>query len=133
MKTLLVLSVVCACAFGASEKFARSPFFASPILASTAPLVAMIPQPSLTKIGGVAPASTIHAKHAKEVLASRAFFYSLPANEPHLISSYSLAALAPAPLISAYSLPTVSLHVNDQTQSDVFVHYSFRTGLTFNL
>lgn len=109
MKTVLILSAICACAFAApSVSIVSSPLIASPLLARAAPIVSPIgpiAQPLLAKVEGEAPASTVHATHVKQVLAPQIISYSIPAAAPQIISSYSLPAFAPAHVISAYSLP----------------------------
>ena len=120
MKTLFVLSVICACALAApSVSIVGSPLIAAPLLARSSPLLAAV--------AGEAPASTVHAAHVKQVIAPQVVSYSLPAVAPQVLS-YSLpavhsvlpaaiappqviqsvgsdAAVAPAQVISAYSLP----------------------------
>lgn len=119
MKTFLILSVVCACAFAApSVSLVGSPIVASPLFAHAAPVLSPVAQPLLAQVEGEAPASTVHAKHVHQVLAPQVISYSIPAAAPQIISSYSVPALAPAHVISAYSLPApiVSLHVNNPTR-----------------
>lgn len=115
MKAFFILLLVCSCILQYPCSASLSNFFASPILASTAKLIASIPQPLIEKVEGIAPASTTHAKHAEEIKIPRELSQSFPATAPQLISSYGFSALAPAPLISIHNPQTVSSDVNDQS------------------
>lgn len=101
MKTVLVLSILCAVAHAAPGVLVGSPLVASPwspLLAS--PLVAPvspIATPLLAKVDGEAPASTVHAKHVQQVVVPQVISYSLPA-PAHIVSAYSL----PAPVVSSH-------------------------------
>lgn len=125
MKTVLVLSFICAIAGAApSISLVGSPLIASqlvathslaraspwvapaaPWIAPAAPLIAPlapVATPLLAEVGGEAPASTVHAKHVKQVVVPQVVTYSLPAPAPpQLITTYSVPASAPAVHASA--------------------------------
>lgn len=118
MKTVLVLSILCAAAYAAPNHLVRSPLVASPLLASPwlarspligsplvaspligSHLVAPVATPLLAKVDGESPASTVHAKHVQQVVVPQVVSYSLPAPAPaHIISAYSI----PAPVVSSH-------------------------------
>lgn len=116
MKTVLVLSVLCAVANAAPGVLVGSPLVGSPLLASPwlarspligSPLVASpliapvspVASPLLAQVAGEAPASTVHAKHVQQVVVPQVVTYSLPAPAPaHVISAYSV----PAPVVSSH-------------------------------
>jgi hypothetical protein len=114
MKSILVLSVLCACALAAPSPPAavsliESPAvvpLASPVLLHASPAIA---QPLLAQVPGEAPASTVHAKHVTQVLVPQVKHVVVP--HPQIIS-YSLPAASPAQVILHSPLVSAQTRLN---------------------
>lgn len=128
MKTVLVLSILCAVACAAPTAVVVS----SPVLAHS------FASPLLAQVAGEAPASTVHAAHI--VAAPQVLSYSVPAviSPPEVIQAnlgphqvlahhaWPAAVAAPHHVVSAYSLPasvvSLKFHAIKQVNYDYFFH-----------
>lgn len=95
MKSLLIL-----CALFVFASAAPGHLIATPIVAHS-PVVSA---PLLAKVEGQAPASTVHAVHAK-VVPHVIAYSSVPAVTSHIVSS----PIVSSPVISSYSIHPASL------------------------
>lgn len=117
MKTVLVLSVLCAIACGA-------------------PTAVVYSSPVLAQVAGEAPASTVHATHVVAaphiVAAPQVLSYSVPAVfsppeviqanlGPHQVLAHHVSA--PHHIVSAYSLPTSVVSLKFQAIKQVIYDF----------